>query len=691
MNLRSYLFLTRKAKDPQEDIVKRLMLILPLVVLAAAMPALAAGDQYTERAEQALERHTGISGQVTDASNGHLILNAAVFASNSEGVRHVTQGCHGYMLCNLPPGKYFVGAVAPGFEPGAYPESVVVVENEITENIDFSLEPAGGECGAISGTVTDANTTDPIPFAQVATFGGMARTDSAGYYIVRGLRPGRYLVIAGSMGYEKQIYPDTVVVEPGLTTENIDFALEPCGEPRMGRIAGKVTDARNGEVIRGALVLASADGITKVVAQCCHGYRIGGLPPGKYFVGARALGFEPGAYPESVEVRAGQVTEHIDIVLRPCGGERPGGISGTVTNEGTGEPLFGALVFAMGPTPGRLNTNPDGMYLIRHLAPGTYTVVAKARGFESSGPREVEVVAGELTEDIDFQLKPCSPAKPGAISGMVTDSATGLPLLGARVFAWGPAGQGHTRTDSSGNYKMRLKPGRYIVRANARGYYPALYPEIVVVVEEEVVPDINFALKPGRRQSGGIAGFVYDGQEQTELQGAVVTAVGPNGSFEVQAGANGEYLFDDLEPGEYQLEVTVSGYTVELYPEPVVVGPADIAAFTNPAIYPLTGVEESPAAEPAAEARLIAEPSLVMDVARIHWQVPVAGRVTVQVLDNVGRVVRNIQNGYQEAGQYTATWNGTRDNGQRVASGVYFYRLDAPSCRELHKTVLLGR
>lgn len=543
----------------------------------------------------------------------------------------------------------------------------------------------------IAGVVTDASTGRPILHAKVSTHCFSAFTDSSGCYIIRNLRPGRYVVVAGAQGYEMQVYPDTVVVAPGQTVEGIDFALKPQGGGQCGAIAGEVTDAKTGAIIRGAVVVARGNGIVREVTQCCHGYKIGNLPAGKYFVGAAAPGYEPGSYPDSVVVVAGQVTEHIDFALEPQGGGQTGGISGLVTDEGTGKPVFGACVLAVGPVTGRANTNMEGIYAIRNLPAGTYAVVAKARGYEPSAPQTVEVVAGQMTEDVDFALKPCIPAVPGAIAGVVTDKETGDPVVMAVVFTWGPHGQGHAMTDSFGEYVMRVRPGRYLVRACARGYYPALYPDTVLVVEKETVFGIDFALEPAGLRAGGIAGFVYDGEAQTELRNARVTAIGPNGSFETTSNEHGEYLFDNLEPGDYRVTVTASGYTEEVYPELVVVEASDIVSFTSPAVYPLTGVEEAPAKDPAVAGRLVAEPSLVITSGRISWQVPVAGHVTVKVLDNSGRVVRTIQDGYQNSGRYSAVWDRSNDRGEQIANGVYFYRLDAPTCQDVQKVVVASR
>lgn len=62
---------------------------------------------------------------------------------------------------------------------------------------------------------------------------------------------------------------------------------------------------------------------------------------------------------------------------------------------------------------------------------------------------------------------------------------------------------------------------------------------------------------------------------------------------------------------------------------------------------------------------------------RIDYELPLAGRVTLTIFNALGRRVRALVDGEQEAGLYTQGWDGCDDSGQQVASGVYFYQLKA--------------
>jgi hypothetical protein len=74
----------------------------------------------------------------------------------------------------------------------------------------------------------------------------------------------------------------------------------------------------------------------------------------------------------------------------------------------------------------------------------------------------------------------------------------------------------------------------------------------------------------------------------------------------------------------------------------------------------------------------------------ISFAVPDGGaNVSLRVYDITGRLVRTLVEGNEPAGTRTVTWSGDNDQGQRVPSGTYFYRLTAPSFSEQKKMVLL--
>jgi len=60
----------------------------------------------------------------------------------------------------------------------------------------------------------------------------------------------------------------------------------------------------------------------------------------------------------------------------------------------------------------------------------------------------------------------------------------------------------------------------------------------------------------------------------------------------------------------------------------------------------------------------------------IEYQIPKPGKVKVTIYNITGEVVKTIQNGYQNNGNYKLTWNSTNDFGNKVASGIYLLQVN---------------
>ncbi len=63
----------------------------------------------------------------------------------------------------------------------------------------------------------------------------------------------------------------------------------------------------------------------------------------------------------------------------------------------------------------------------------------------------------------------------------------------------------------------------------------------------------------------------------------------------------------------------------------------------------------------------------------IFYRLASAGDVTLTVLDILGKPVTVLESGFRSPGNHRAVWNGTDRSGRRMASGVYFYRIEVRS------------
>ena len=67
----------------------------------------------------------------------------------------------------------------------------------------------------------------------------------------------------------------------------------------------------------------------------------------------------------------------------------------------------------------------------------------------------------------------------------------------------------------------------------------------------------------------------------------------------------------------------------------------------------------------------------------ISYELPADGPVTATIYDVAGRRVRTLVQAEQVRGPHEVIWDGTKDDGVKAVSGVYFCRVD---CRGFHVT-----
>jgi len=71
----------------------------------------------------------------------------------------------------------------------------------------------------------------------------------------------------------------------------------------------------------------------------------------------------------------------------------------------------------------------------------------------------------------------------------------------------------------------------------------------------------------------------------------------------------------------------------------------------------------------------------------ISYSAKTKRRVTLKIYDLTGRLVQTLVDKYQSPGYYKVRWDGRNSLARKVASGVYFYRLEAGNFASTKKMV----
>jgi hypothetical protein len=152
------------------------------------------------------------------------------------------------------------------------------------------------------------------------------------------------------------------------------------------------------------------------------------------------------------------------------------------------------------------------------------------------------------------------------------------------------------------------------------------------------------------------------------------------------------YLSQEPLTARFGLGLTAAVDTLEIrWPSGIV------QVLTNPAIdQRLTVTEQQTSSTPGA-APLPQAYSLYANVPNpfnpatvIGFDLPTPGTVQLTVIDVAGRPVRKLLAGSERpAGHHQVTWDGRSDQGNSVASGIYFYRIVANDFRATRRMTLL--
>ncbi len=429
-------------------------------------------------------------------------------------------------------------------------------------------------------------------------------TASDGSYAFIGLPYAAYMVRALAPGYAREYYDNVALAHEAkhvLATaerqaQDVNFALT-----TGGSISGHVYQRDGVTPISGAEVWVlpshyqldqgfwartAADGSYRVDSLYLGAFRITAQAQGYLAIGNRwhggAEGWNTGwNVATQVRVVPPDSVSGIDVSLN-----QGGTVAGFVYASDGKTPIGDVGVSADGDLgSGHAISHADGSYEISGLPEGKYTVRIESAPRPYAGEfydskyscyaaDAVMLREGTRTTNINFSLD-----EGGLVTGHIFDEETRQPLANVHILAYLPNGDCTTPIGGpglDGRYTLVLRPGAYVI-GTGRGcssllgceYVPEWYDnayslndakQISVSVQQEV-SGIDLYLA----RAGSLSGHVYD-QDGKPLSGARVYASsdeypGNGANSEV----DGTYTIKGLLPGQYTVQVTLSGYASQYY------------------------------------------------------------------------------------------------------------------------------
>lgn len=437
----------------------------------------------------------------------------------------------------------------------------------------------------LCGVVVDSAANRPLAGAVIAAEKGIlfmadpvfGYSNLDGTFCIEHLQPGRYRIEVMASGFEMKRFHLEVAEGAGASIRCpleravgvVSSRHDPNGLPPM--LVGTIRDSLFGTPVEAAGVTLLQTGET-TVTDAGGGFGFV-LSPGDYLLELAHAGYVSDTIAESFET-TGEVRAR-EYVLRPriLPQDTCGFLAGQVVDSS--QKSIAGVTISVIETKGNERivaiTDSSGTYRSEYLAPGSYTVLAKARGYKSSISENIRINKGDTAfheiqlEFLSDQVALGSNNIIGKVA--IVDTSAPIPAAGADVWLYGGTRE-QDMTDSLGYFRFEAIPnGLYSVRVASPGYDTVL-AERILLFDSKRDTLIELSLRRSQQSEDGsgstpgttgvIHGIVTDRKNRVPVAGAVIRVSGMD--VESVSDIEGRYRFAGIRPGTYAVVGTHPEY-----------------------------------------------------------------------------------------------------------------------------------
>lgn len=422
------------------------------------------------------------------------------------------------------------------------------------------------------GSVVDSSEA-PIPDAAIKVFESPVETtgfmmpietpelrnataDQNGAFQLQGLAPGKFDLQISAPRFATKRIPGVEIKSQDQPQDLGRFVLNP-GAALMGRVQDQQKHPVQGAQIR--IGPADPNGYMGILAL--HDPNAVSSEDGSFQIADQSEGTKVDVLVKregylDLELSATTVsaTEPLILTLKTASQ-----IFGKITGE-SGQPIAGAEVNLMHLTRENLsqmgiseNSKDDGTFVLKAVPPDTYSLAAKAPGWQDTLQEGVVVVEGKDTTGVKITMSP-----EALLEGAVT-TPDGKPAIGAVVQMsvqnerFNRGQRSSATSDGEGSYQLHgLKPGTANIQVSLE-QYPPLQKEVEIKTGTN---HMDFQLTGG----SDISGRVID-ETGSPVEGASLMIGQFFSGNRTSTDANGSFTLKGVPDGDQQLRVDKQGLT----------------------------------------------------------------------------------------------------------------------------------